>query len=568
MVGIRAWIVLVASALTVALGVPARVQAQTSPIGAHSMLQLNDPEPFMQTMFAEAAAMGASSIRLDVAPALVFPSASQPPDFSGLDDVMTLSTEYHLNVVADLFTIPYWIAACPTPEPPADAERCGTDDLAQYGAMIGEIVAHADPVIHDWEVWNEPDTAMSFDGTPAQYAWMLRTAHDTIKNIDPADEVLLGGISDVAGTSWLADVLAVPGADAIGAFDIANLHERNGLDALTGDITSMREFLAGYGFTGPLWITEHGYPSDPAFQYDPDFAAGPASQAAFLTASIPTMLDAGASMVFVTERDNLSGEFASEGLLGGDVTDPPSAAAQPIRTPAFGAVQTLAACYASLGRDCPASPAVVSPAAVALGTVRFRTSARATVTISDPDEEPLGLGRATAVPGSDDPVAIAQDSCAALLEPDQTCTVTVDLTAVEGGPQRGVLSLASDQGAVAVPITATVPSVSSLETGTRMRFVPVGRAAGAVGPRRLVLALRNPLDAPIRIAGARLSGDGFAIRADRCARQTVRAGGTCRLSVWWQPGGASVWARARARLTVTGAGAPLILTLPMPVGRA
>ncbi|MFZ0043468.1 MAG: hypothetical protein WAK93_19320 [Solirubrobacteraceae bacterium] len=60
------------------------------PIGVHSMLQLNDPPSFMAAMFAEAAKMDASAIRLDVAPALAFPGPSQPPDFSGLDEVMAL----------------------------------------------------------------------------------------------------------------------------------------------------------------------------------------------------------------------------------------------------------------------------------------------------------------------------------------------------------------------------------------------------------------------------------------------------------------------------------------------
>ncbi len=46
------------------------------PVGAHSMLQLNDPPSFMEAMFAQAAAMHASAIRLDVAPALVFSSPS------------------------------------------------------------------------------------------------------------------------------------------------------------------------------------------------------------------------------------------------------------------------------------------------------------------------------------------------------------------------------------------------------------------------------------------------------------------------------------------------------------
>ena len=98
-------------------------------------------------------------------------------------------------MVGDLFTIPPSIAACPTPT--SDMTRCGTDDFSGYGSMIAQIVAHADLVIRDWEIWNEPVTAIFFDGTPMQHAQMLRAAHDSIKAIDPRANVLLGGISGI-----------------------------------------------------------------------------------------------------------------------------------------------------------------------------------------------------------------------------------------------------------------------------------------------------------------------------------------------------------------------------------
>ena len=65
---------------------PAAAAAAENPIGAHSMLQLDDPPSFRDAMFAQAAAMHASAIRLDVARALVFGGQSQPPDFTGLDE--------------------------------------------------------------------------------------------------------------------------------------------------------------------------------------------------------------------------------------------------------------------------------------------------------------------------------------------------------------------------------------------------------------------------------------------------------------------------------------------------
>ncbi len=89
------------------------------------------------------------------------------------------------------------MAQCETPT--SNPSRCATDDLTGYASVIWQIVSRADPVIRDWEIWNEPDTAQFFDGTPQQYAFMLRAAHDAIKSVDPADNVLLGGISAVAG---------------------------------------------------------------------------------------------------------------------------------------------------------------------------------------------------------------------------------------------------------------------------------------------------------------------------------------------------------------------------------
>src|ERR1700760_1073590 len=91
-------------ALAVAIAGPGarRAEAATSPIGAHSMLQVSSPPQFMQAIFAEAAAMHASSIRLDVQPSIVFTSPSSPPDFSGLDEVMALSQQYHLREAAEV----------------------------------------------------------------------------------------------------------------------------------------------------------------------------------------------------------------------------------------------------------------------------------------------------------------------------------------------------------------------------------------------------------------------------------------------------------------------------------
>jgi hypothetical protein len=560
----RALLAVLACGLTlVAVHPPPALAA--NPIGAHSMLQLNSPYSFMQTMFAEAAAMHASAIRLDVAPALIFPSQTGQPDFSGLDDVMTLSQQYHVRVLADLFTIPPWLAGC-TADSAMAQSRCAPADEAEYGSIVSQIVTHADPVIRDWEIWNEPDSLQFFTGSPQQYAMMLRTAHDAIKAVDPSADVLLGGISSSSGMSWLAQVLATPGADAVHAFDIANVHERGWVDGLVGDLVGWRWFLAAHGFDGPVWVTEHGYPSDPAYQFDPHFRGGLVSQAAYLQASIPSLIDAGAAEVFVTERDNLGGEFASEGLLGGDVTDPPVAASQVVERPAFSAVTHLADCYAMLGRDRPGGAPVVSPSTVSVSPVKLGSTGHASVTVSDPGNGPLMLAPRT-ITGAG--LSIAHDTCPVVLEPDETCTLSIAFFPTGGGGAPGLLLIPSDSGTASVPVSAVATSVSSLIS----RQLPVprfsyARAGNGVGiPQKLVLRLTNPLPAPVRTGIARLSGPDaarFALVHNTCRGLELASQKSCQIAVSFTP---THLGAAGAMLTLTGDGASLTVPLEAMANR-
>jgi hypothetical protein len=534
--------------------------AAVDPIGAHSMLQLDDPPSFMEAMFAQAVAMHASAIRLDVAPALIFTYQSQPADFSGLDEVVALAQTYHLEVVADLFTIPTWMADCAAPT--SNLSRCATDDVAGYGSVISQIVTRADPVIRDWEVWNEPDTAQFFNGSPQQYALMLRAAYDAITSVDGTDNVLLGGISGVAATSWLTQVLATPGADAIHAFDIANLHERGDLWQLAPDVTAFRQFLATQGFGGPLWITEHGYPSDPQYQYDPGYTGGTAAQAAFLQASVPSLIDAGAARVFVTERDNLGGEFASEGVLGGDVADPPPADPEIVAKPAFGVVQHTADCYALLGRDCPGTPA--SALTTFLPPAAPGQTSRASVIVTDPGSVPIELGAATLTGPYSAGLAVAGNACAGMvLEPRETCSVSVQFTPSAGGDDAADLALSTDAGPLHVALIASAPSLSGLVSPELPypQFISTGDGNGVGYPQRWRLVLTNPFPARVSIGRTVLSGADvrrFRISSNRCARTTLRPHGLCRLTIMFTPTRPGT---ARAQLTLQGTGSPLTARL-------
>lgn len=566
----RGWVAVLIVPLILAGGMLAAASARSdvqapgeNPIGVHSMLQLSYPPSFMETMFAEAVAVHATTLRLDVSPSEVFTAPLSEPDYTGLDEVVALAREYHIRVVADVSTIPWWLAACSGITDVFALTRCATDDLGSWASVLGQIVTRADGAIADWEIWNEPNSPSVFNGSPAQYAWMLRTAYDTIKELDPSANVVLGGVSNAQATGWLAAVFATPEADAVHAFDVANLHERGPLDALAGDVRAFRAFLTGSGFTGPLWVTEHGYPSSSADQYDPSFGSGETSQAAYLRASIPTLLMSGANIVFVTERDNLAGPFASEGIIGGNVRDPPVAFPQIVEKSALGTVRDLGDCYEQLGRDCAGAAPAGSPSPLTV-PVPLGSVATASVTIHNPGPGPMQLGALTFAAGSSPSITIAGDSCStALIEPDESCAVMLRFADVTSGSATATLMVPSNNGELDVPVTAIATSVSKLSARVSVvSFTPSLAAADGVGyQQRSTLVLFNPLGAGVNVQRTLLSGpdaSSFVIASDSCAAHTIAAGAWCQVSLQVIPRRVGV---AHAVLTLSGDGSPLAIPL-------
>lgn len=304
--------------LVVAFGLLAMASpAHASPISAHAMVYTCcTADATKERIFAEAEAGGADFIRVDIEMSGIFKahgSASRDdPDWTQLDEVMELARKHHLRVLGLLLAPPAYISTCPTGPDPG---RCAVADTREFGRLAGEIAGHAQDTIRHWEILNEPDAAWAFTGTPEQYAAMLSAAHDGIKGRVPDARVVLGGISRPKDPAWLERMFATPGTDAIHKFDIANVHLRGPVAPVVSRYQQFRAWLGDRGFKGPLWITELGYPADPAYQVDPSFTGGDAGQAAYLTQSLVELGEAGAKRVFVTLRDNGEGAYASEGLV-------------------------------------------------------------------------------------------------------------------------------------------------------------------------------------------------------------------------------------------------------------
>lgn len=296
-------------------------QSAATPYSAHSMVQsCCTPLAQKERMFSEAKAMGARYIRLDIALDAVFDiwTAEAPePQWRGVDEISRLARRYRLRVLAVMTGTPAHISTCKERWPQGH-ERCPTSDPERFGEYAARVVARAPDVFRTIEVWNEPDGAWAFQGTPEQYADMLSATHAAVKRRFPAVTVLIGGAMSFRSRGWYARVLA---AGAARSFDVANVHVRGRAATLGPTTRGWRRFFRDHGHRGPLWVTETGYPSDARSQYDDDYGDGELAQARYTRAALPALLRAGAEQVFVTMRDSWPSEFgadscfSSEGVL-------------------------------------------------------------------------------------------------------------------------------------------------------------------------------------------------------------------------------------------------------------
>ena len=191
---------------------PARAGVRPdSPYGAHSMVYASAPSSFKEAMFREAAAVGASSIRVDVSVSAIARPMSAERDWSSLDEYIALARHYRLQVVGVLLGTPWWLAKCPRTTPARDFYKCPASDTSMYAGYIGEIAARARGVIDDWEIRNEPDGRWAYLGTPRDYAREFMASAAAIHDANPRARVLLGGLMTLASRGWLRASLAAGG---------------------------------------------------------------------------------------------------------------------------------------------------------------------------------------------------------------------------------------------------------------------------------------------------------------------------------------------------------------------
>jgi hypothetical protein len=147
---------------------------------------------------------------------------------------------------------------------------------ADYGAFVNYLANAFHGRVAAWEIWNEEDNSGWWNGTPAQYAALLKSAYTSIKSVDPKATVILGGMTGNDGP-FLSQLYA---AGARGSFDAVGIHTDTACNIASpylfeynrGTRTINQYFFLGFTAvhavmvgagdgTKPIYVTELGWSS-------------------------------------------------------------------------------------------------------------------------------------------------------------------------------------------------------------------------------------------------------------------------------------------------------------------
>ena len=323
---------------------PARADTYGDRLGAHSMLYLTSTPEQHRALFRAARETQVRSIRLDFTMGAVF-RFLQPPEYAAVDRVNRLARRYRLQVDAVITGLPFWLAGCPPGTELAQMSNCAlradAQAEAEWSQMVFDVVRRS-PSVRYWELGNEPDVRSFFIGTPAQYARMATVTARAIRAARPSATIVLGGTSRL-DRRFLRAVLHDDSNPLAEQIDVAAVHLRGALSGMGRLARASLRFFRSTGFRGPLWVTETGYPSEPAHQWDPSLTGGERDQARWIARGPRALLAGGCDRVFVTLRDGPEfgpqSAFASEGIVHWPEL---TADGRAIPKPAFAALRRVA----------------------------------------------------------------------------------------------------------------------------------------------------------------------------------------------------------------------------------
>src|SRR5690606_21769511 len=176
------------------------------------------------------------------------------------DDYVKMAVDdYGITLVPYICYIPQWISK--NPQDTLFFWNYPPKDLKPWSDFIKTLVTRYKDRIRTWEIWNEPDIWIYWQGTRDEFAEFMKVGSEAVKEADPTAKVVFPGIAyDPEFVKSLFKDYNL-GSN----FDIVNMHNyyetwhRHPIEEITTYINEVRDVVWRYGKNQPLWMAEVGY---------------------------------------------------------------------------------------------------------------------------------------------------------------------------------------------------------------------------------------------------------------------------------------------------------------------
>jgi hypothetical protein len=255
---------------------PARPAADPLQVG----ISYGDVLPYLSTdaldtALNDAVYVGASWIRLDLAWDDIQPTPGAY-SWGSFDRVVAAARARHLSLLPILAYTPAFARP-----PGCDSDKCGPVNPAAFAAFAAAAVRRYAPMgIHDWEIWNEPNSENFWQPSPdpAKYAELVRLTAAAIRSAQPGATVILGSMAagklpegGIVATTFLQDLCTLGVNKLVNAIGWhpysypelpSSADPHNPWNEISADSPNFEAILAKAGTPHlPVWITEYGAPT-------------------------------------------------------------------------------------------------------------------------------------------------------------------------------------------------------------------------------------------------------------------------------------------------------------------
>jgi polysaccharide biosynthesis protein PslG len=224
------------------------------------------------------ASLGIGWIRFDMTWWTAQPNNSSTFSWTTVDQLVSAANAHGIKLLPVLGYLPPWARSSTCPQ----SEVCEPANPAQFGTFAAAAVQRYAPLgIHDWEIWNEPNTTGFWQPAPnvADYVTLLKAAYTAIKAKDPSATVITGGLApsddsdqNISPTDFLTQLYADGGKSY---FDAVGMHPYsypampsyfaswNAWQQMFATTPSLESVMAANGDAGKkIWMTEYGAPTN------------------------------------------------------------------------------------------------------------------------------------------------------------------------------------------------------------------------------------------------------------------------------------------------------------------